>query len=222
MKWFWILALCIGACSTAVKTESLNESELRDHLKQACAVGKEFHSVRGSLWAKIKSKNEELQFPATIKIADKRLILEVTNLVGRQEAVIRIDGELFEVLSDSRPALNQKGKGLWNQIPVSWAFKAFLGQPPCVPELESAPINRERSTHGAIALNFGSEVWIYELESKGTSERITKLTRESKDKVKKLEIEFERFDVSNGTPLAFRASSEEGELRVRWKERKME
>ncbi|MCM0604595.1 MAG: hypothetical protein KA715_00735 [Xanthomonadaceae bacterium] len=212
----------MSSCATTIKTENFNDQELREHLKQACKLGKEFTSVKGSLWAKIKSKKEELQFPATIRVANKQLVLEITNLVGGREAVIRIDDELFSVLSDSRPGLNQKGKGTWNMIPVSWAFKAFLGQPPCLDEIATAHINREKSVHGAIALNFAGEIWIYELESTGTRERIIKLTRESKDSVKKLEIEFERFDVSNGTPLSFRAASEEGELKIRWKERTIE
>ena len=214
-----ILFSGLHACTTAPKTETFSETELKQHLLKACEAGKDYTRVKGSLWAKIKSKKDELQFPATIKVENHQMVMEVTNLVGGREALIKIDGELFEVLSDSRPTLNQKGKGSWNQIPVNWAFKAFLGQPPCVDELAAAKINKERSKDGVIAVSLGGEVWLYELESNGGSEHIVRLTRESQDRIKKLEIFFERFDAANGTPLSFRAVSDEGELKIRWKDR---
>lgn len=176
--------------------------------------------AKGALWVKIRSGKEELQFPATVKVEKNELNLEVTNLIGGREATIHIQGESFEIRSDTRPSMNQKGKGSWNQIPVSWALKGFLGQPPCFAD-GSPKFYSAGSKEGQIVFSLAGDRWVYDLETSAGKERITRLVRESAGAGQNLEIVFERPDPATGAPWAFRAVSLDGELKVRWKDREL-
>jgi len=221
------LLLLMTACASKTPQERdqdhLNFNAKTD-LIEACNVGSAFTQVKGSLWIKIKTQKEEMQFPATVQVFGTRLALEVTNLIGGQEATIQITGDQYEVKSPSRPSLNQKGQGSWNGIPVAWAVGAFLGRPPCLSVEALTASQVEGQSEGAL-LKVSSKNFIYKFRDWSGKKWIKGLSVQEQDKSStksNLEFEFERPDVVHGAPWVWRITSSEGELRVRWKDRELQ
>ncbi|HAR41980.1 MAG TPA: hypothetical protein DCS07_05010, partial [Bdellovibrionales bacterium] len=98
MRFTWIpclvVAFAFAGCARApLKTEELSPRILIEEACGKAAPGARVESLKGSVWLKAQSKEAAGQFPATLEVKRSGTVLmEVTNLVGGVEAVIRVEG----------------------------------------------------------------------------------------------------------------------------------
>lgn len=107
----------------------------------ACRPGIKNRLVTGTLQMLVESKELNGRFSANAKVdgQDKaRVVLEITNPLGGTEAVLKIEGEKYDILREegslfAKSKLNKidSGYGSWGGIPIRWASVLFLGRIPC-------------------------------------------------------------------------------------------
>lgn len=217
--------LAVAACSTAPsKTERDDPAAL---VKGVCAMEGAPREVRGSVWMKAKSKEASGQFPATVQArampsSPLELRLEVTQLLGARAALIEIRGNEFKVETPKNGTVNRKASS-WGGIPLDWASQLFLDRFPCP---EAADVERLRWR------------WLSEDELEGRTEGGDSLWRfkfrrwnlkpwvESvfwqKSAGKTLEVRRDDPEPSEGWARRWEASSASGQVKVRWKDRKID
>jgi hypothetical protein len=212
------------------------EAELKKVFSEMCAPGTGVRESRGSAWIKISTTEESGQFPAQFHAtAPSKLDIEVTNLVGSVEALIRIRADHYTVKWTGKETVEEEGSGAWRGIPLQWAVDLFRGQVPC-PSLEALGSSREdiprvrlvSEDNGDVSAtvqypgsNPVTEHFIYrvkEWSGKSWAESL----KWKRDGVEPLEVEFkfEAPDETTASPTRVVAQSPLGEVKIRWKERR--
>lgn len=133
LGWAALSLLGIAGCATGPAPRPLPSDHPKELLQTVCAVGRDTHSVKGSFILKVHTPRANGQFPATAEATDPdRLTLEITNLLGGTEAIVRVEGKKYEIqLPSKKNQAPEKGEGLWNGLPLRWAPELFLGRIPC-------------------------------------------------------------------------------------------
>jgi predicted nucleic acid-binding Zn-ribbon protein len=233
------LGFSLGGCATAQKGSSEIDSALwstlsKDpgHLLEAvCKVGRKTQAVQGRVSVKAKSKESSGQFPASVVAKDPgQLILEVTNLFGGTEALITVDGGVYKIDVPGKPERTEKGLGSWGGIPLRWASELFLGRFPCPENQDSSQLKVEVPARGQLKTkspaHFGEvETFVYDLRAEnGTPwphHIVWQRGLENGVFAVKVEFRFDDPDSETLIPTKWEAASEQGEVKVRWKERKL-
>lgn len=237
---FFSSVVCLVGWSSCATTGNLEGYSSRDLMAAACPS--DFWNaahpklVRGSIWAQIESTEINGQFPATVRAHyPGDLGIEVTNLIGAPQAWLKVENGKAQVrLSAENESRYGKrpSRESFGGLPLLLAPRFFAGGVPCPHDEKNAEIRIRKSDQGELVVEeryprtaemtryvyrftrYAGKPWVKEVrwETRSKSDgaqkdsRIVTLHRE------------EPLD-PDGAPKKFTASSEQGTLRVRWKDR---
>lgn len=211
-----ILPFLFLGCASGI---SLSGRDLGALAEDACRPGRGVFQVDGSIWIRAKNERrpeESGQFPADVRVTEKDgLILQVTNLVGGKEAEIRITRERVTV--NGKQPLEDGSGGSWGGIPLRFATELFLGRIPCPTDLVHATLKLEEDRR--LRVGAGGEEFVYTFKKSG--EHLVPYHLEWRTKDKKIEFMFDDFDAESGSARKWEARGPAGEVKVKWRERKL-
>lgn len=222
----------LQGCASAPKFPELSEREL---MSAACpAMGAK--KVTGSIWTKIESKEMSGQFPATV-LADypKKLAVEVTNLIGAPQAWLTIEGGKtdlrFTAENEKEYGRAPRARDVLGGLPLELAPRLFAGGVPCPSDEKNQDIRVKRTDDGldVVALDLRTRIathYIYGFERVAGKPWVRevqweKLARGGRPGAKSNFVTLVREDPADTdlAPKRWSASSVQGEIHVRWKDR---
>jgi hypothetical protein len=225
---FVLLAVGSG-CATAPRLKWAGEP--RALLAIACEPGALTREAAGTALLKVQSSDASGQFPATVSVrAPDSLVLEITNLVGAPQALIRINGNRYSiVLGDEGGGKirerTQSGSDSWGGIPLHWATDLFLGRIPCPTKTQQAEARiqvsgDELTVETRPTLEREAERYLYRFRSWSGKPWPEALHWDGPGRHA---VDFRFEDPEDGTrsPRKWEARSAQGEVRARWRERKI-
>ena len=235
-NWIHLLFITLLSGGCAQKTIELEGGELgnpQEVMNHICHKSQTPQEVKGTVWMRAKSREASGQFPAHVLAqAPDQLHLEVTNLIGSTEAIIQVRGESYEIAVPGKNRRKKQGYGTWGGIPLFWAHRLFLGQFPCPSraQLDAARLNRveeeglkvrvERKTHTEEHPSY--EEYTYYFSKWSGKPWVSELVWVRKGVVSaQVEFKFSQPDDETGSPLKWSAKSKRGEVKVRWKDRRV-
>jgi len=195
-------------------------------IKGVCALDGAPREVIGSVWMKAKSKEASGQFPATVQARARpdeplELRIEVNQLLGARAALIEIRGSDFKVETSKQGSVNRKATS-WGGIPLEWASQLFLDRFPCPNEQDLSRIRwrwlSESELEGRPEV--GEIVWRFKFRRWNLKPWVESVFWQ-KAAGKTLEVTRDDPDPSEGWARRWEASSSSGQVKVRWKERKI-
>jgi hypothetical protein len=228
----FLFAFLFG-CASAPTVGEFSDREL---MRAACPL--DFaKKVTGSIWTKIESKEISGQFPATVLVDyPERLAVEVTNLIGSPQAWLTIDHGK-SVLKFTPENEKQYGRPSRVQdrlggLPLELAPRLFAGGVPCPSDNKNQNIRVKQTEGGGlevIALDLrthASTRYVYFFTKRGGRPWVReanweKIAREGQSSAKSNLVRIVREEPldPDGAPRRWTASSNGGEIRVRWKDR---
>jgi hypothetical protein len=184
-------------------------------------------AVIGSVWMKAKSKEASGQFPATVQVKaiparPLELRLEVTQLLGARAALIEIRGNEFKVETPKQGSVKRKASS-WGGIPLDWASQLFLDRFPCPGEQDFGTLRwhwlSESELEGRPAS--GDVIWKFKFRKWNLKPWVESVFwQEAPGKI--LEVTRDDPDPNEGWARRWEASSASGQVKVRWKDRKIQ
>jgi hypothetical protein len=217
-----------GCATTPPKAEAPSRSP-EEMLRAVCSVGESVKGARGFVMVSAKSPDASGRFPATVdaKAEPATLRLEVTNLAGGTEALISIDRDRYEIRVPGRKRRTERGYGQWGGIPLRWANALFLGRVPCPAPTATDELRLGTDAQGRLvvdqppALGRDAERFTYSFAERDGRLWPEHLSWERRG-VFAREVEFRFHEPEPGTasPRRWEAKSREGEVKVRWSERR--
>ena len=230
----WVLSfflLSSFACSSArFSPSSAPFQGITPHqlYEEACKRSDRIHSTSGEVSLKIKSKDLSGQFNASVKAETSHVLnLEVDHPLGGLAARVRVEGDSFEVqnLSENPPHI-EKGRRAWSGVPVEFATSLFLGKVPC-PNSLGRSSQLSITPEGELRVKLSDqEEWIYRFrvwQGRPWPEALDWkpyfLSRDGDQKVKIVEMSFDDPDSVDRSPRKWEIRSQEGFIKVRWKDR---
>ncbi|OFZ54570.1 MAG: hypothetical protein A2428_00665 [Bdellovibrionales bacterium RIFOXYC1_FULL_54_43] len=227
-----LLVVALTGCAHAPITK---DADPRILLEQTCgpaAPGMSVTAASGTVWLKAKSKEASGQFPATVQVkSPDSLHLEVTNLLGASEAIIRIEGKKYTIESSGSkkaPRLQEQGYHSWGGIPLHFATDLFLGRIPCPGPEARREANSSVTAQGELvvrtraSLDREEEQFTYSYRPWAGNPWPEFLIWERKGTVP-MAVHFKFDDPEEGTksPRRWEATSSlgAGEIKVRWRDR---
>ena len=222
-------------CSSPSIVRSSGEKQSRsaedlDRLyHMTCEIGQSVRSVQGTVLLKAKSSEASGQYPADVMAsAPDQLRLDVTNVLGGTEASIRISHNHFEVLrSDERVEQSEGPHGSWGGIPLYWATDLFLGRIPC--SEQNAELKLSQNSEGDLIATVpekkGREwrekfVYRYQMED-GKFWPVAMNWERIGSSATSVDFRFEAPEKQTLSPMKWEAKSQQGAIKVRWRERKI-
>jgi hypothetical protein len=196
-------------------------------LNYACRPGSDVQTVKGTVWMKAKSKDASGQFPASVEAkAPDHLKVEAINLLGAVQAVITVDGKSYSVQVPTKSGLKQReaGQNSWSGIPLQWATDLFLGRIPCP---NSAKQDIEITGAGDLKISTGKgsasedpETFVYHFKAvDGHPWPETLHWERSGPFANQVDFKFDNPDSKSQSPKNWEATSAQGEVKVRWRDR---
>jgi hypothetical protein len=223
-------------------TPNLSEFTPRELMESACPAdfidGTHPKVVKGSIWTKIASKEMSGQFPATVLVEyPKRLAVEVTNLIGAPQAWMKIENgktELRFTEENEKEYGKASARTMLGGLPLELAPRLFAGGIPCPSDAKNKDIRVKQTDTGLEVIEldlrsrdqvryvytftrYAGKPWVSEIEW----EKLAKGARRSA-KSKVIRVVREEPSSPDGAPKRWSASSEQGEIHVRWKERSVD
>lgn len=225
-----ILMLLFWGCAHV--PPPMTEKDVTKLIDFACQPGAKVRTVQGSVSLKAKSKEISGSLPASIKVTQDSLNLEVMNLLGGTEAVIVVQDRNYSIQVPNRKTgkndVRQMGKDTWGGIPLRWATELFLGRVPCP---NGARQNSANAVAGSSILPDGglvvadsktNETYTYHFKTvKGIPWPESLHWEQKGDKPLVVDFKFENPDPESFAPQKWDAKSAAGEIYVRWKERQV-
>lgn len=196
--------------------------------KKICSLGRDIKTQKGSVWMQVRSPETQGQFPASVQADDpSRLQMEVTNLFGGVEALIKVDGNQYQVDVPKQKNKNQTGAYSWGGIPLEWATELFLGRIPCPRKRAAEEVSTQLMDSGELRvedLTGGEqnlkEIYSYQFRNWAGSFWPQRLHWERASKIPiYIDFKFDQPDSVTGVPTRWEARSAWGEVKVRWRER---
>lgn len=221
------LSLLLGACSHAPPVN--RETDPKILLAQACKPGQTIRSTQGSVWLKARSKDASGQFPATVAAqAPDRLKLEVTNLLGGTEAIITVQGVRYTIEVPDQKKRTEKGYDTWGGIPLRWATDLFLGKIPCPPSALMTTVQTSITSENELlvvvpaGVQGNAERFVYRFRTWGGAPWAESLHWERAGALSAaVDFTFDSPDNKTGSPMKWEATSLQGEVKARWKDREV-
>ncbi len=220
--------LWVGCSTVPKQIRKVSPEEL---YKNACTPGKNVKSIRGVVWFKTNSKEISGQFSAHILASNPdHLKLEVTNFLGGTEAFITVDQDHYTISrGDGKNGEQREGFGSWGGIPLKWATDLFLGKVPC-PKAEQGE-KLSVGTEGELVVeidpakvdqSLSSQRYIYrfrDFEGKSWPESL-KWEKTGTDPVT-VDFKFDDPEHQSLSPQKWEARSNQGAIKVRWRDREV-
>lgn len=228
----WLVAL--SSCATAPLSGEFSQREL---MEAACPVQVTSKGVKGSIWTKVTSREMTGQFPATVLVDyPTRLAVEVTNLIGAPQAWLKIENgksELrFSVANEKEYGNQPRARSMLGGLPLELAPRLFMGGVPCPSDSKNSDIRIRENSEGGLEVEelslrtrdstryvyfftrYAGRPWVKEI-------RWEKLAKDGQRGAKPNLITFQREEPMDpdGAPKKWSASSPDGEIWVRWKDR---
>jgi hypothetical protein len=228
-----LAASFLASCASVPLDGEFTDREL---LAAACPAGFS-RRVTGSVWTKIESPEMSGQFPATV-LADypKKLAVEVTNLIGAPQAWLVVEAGKT-VLKFTAANEKEYGKAppirdRLGGLPLELAPRIFAGGVPCPSEDKNQDVRVRQVGEGGLEVvtfnlrthsttryvyffaKYGGRPWVKEV-------RWENGVRSGKPEVKSNLMTLLREDPrdSDSAPRRWSASSNQGKIDVRWKDR---
>ena len=213
-----ILGIGLSACSTTTKKAELSQAS-RD-LQSICTAGESVQNVRGQVWVKAKALGSNIQFPAHVAVNLQGLELQAVNLLGGQEAVLKIEGNHYSLDIPRDPQRNRQGDGRFSGLPVEWMTKLFLGQPPCPKDFASLSESAiQIDSEGRIVATTQDEIYTFSLLNWAGNAWPSRLEIKNKKTTAWVKFEFETPEDSTRAIKLWQGMSPEGEIKVKWSNR---
>jgi hypothetical protein len=234
--------LSLGVVAGCASAPDLSEFSSRDLMEAACPVGfadaAHPKKVKGSIWTKISSKEMSGQFPATVLVEyPTRLAVEVTNLIGAPQAWMKIENgktELRFTAENEKEYGKPEARNMLGGLPLELAPRLFAGGVPCPSDSKNKDIRVKQTDTGLEVTEldlrsrdqvryiygftrYAGKPWVNQIEW----EKLAKGARRSA-KSKVIRVVREEPSSPDGAPTRWSASSEQGEIHVRWKDRSIE
>lgn len=224
----FVSLLILSGCAHVPAGKDQSPEQL---LSFACTPGEKTQSIKGSVWLKAKSKEASGQFPANVQAeGTHHLKLEVTNLLGASEAVITVEGGKYtiEIPSRKRGPKKEEGSNSWGGIPLQWATDLFIGRIPCPSATSLNSAHLSVTDQGALVIETTSslgrdaEKYVFQFRKWEGNPWPETLHWESKGSITAA-VDFKFDDPEDGThsPKKWEATSSQGEVKVRWKDREI-
>lgn len=225
-----LLALiAVGVLSSCATVPEGKRQDTRFLYEEACSPGKGIEAVQGSVWLKASSQEASGQFPALVlaKTPDQ-LTLEVTNLLGGTEAIIRVNGTYYNIQAAKKnKGQSREGYGSWGGIPLNWATELFLGKIPCPGRSELKRSELSVNDDGDLVVEVpgdvpgGGERYTYHFKSwaGGLWPQKLKWEKLGTGAPREVSFEFDQPEDATGSPLKWKAESSRGQVKVRWRDR---
>jgi hypothetical protein len=232
------IAFLFGCASTP----NFAEFSSRELMEFACPAaftdGAHSKVVKGSIWTKISSKEMSGQFPATVLVEyPKRLAVEVTNLIGAPQAWMKIENgktELRFTAENEKEYGKPAARTMLGGLPLELAPRLFAGGIPCPSDAKNKDIRVKQTDTGLEIIEldlrsrdqvryiytftrYAGKPWVSEIEW----EKLAKGARRGA-KSKVIRVVREEPSSPDGAPKRWSASSEQGEIHVRWKDRSVD
>lgn len=220
-----ILGVTAGCAHVGIS----KDTDPKDLMAAVCEPGQLITEAKGQVWMKASSEEASGQFPSLVLAKEPdELRMEVTNLLGGTEARITVDGLRYEIEIPGKKTETLKGYGTWGGIPLRWAADLFMGRFPCPRDAADVPVESRITEDAELVAEVpasvagDTEVFTYRFRSWGGRPWPEALTWERKGTFG-VTVEFEFNDPEDGTrsPLKWQARSKQGEVRVRWRDRKL-
>ena len=222
-----LLSIISCACSTARVspiTTQFQGIKPRELFSIACSIGSALQSSSGEASLKVKSKEISGQFNAQIKATHLRsLVLQIEHPLKGPIAQVSIQKENYEIQTfDQDPPYTERGVGSWNGIPLGLIHMLFLGRVPC-PE-DSALTELILSPEGDLRVREkNQDQWTYQFRvwnGKPWPERIIwERAGRARGRFEMILDDPDPQSLSALSPLKWEVQSNEGLIKVRWKER---
>lgn len=217
--WVSVAILTVGAgCSTG--TKKAQNSQAVSDLKSVCTAGSTIEKARGSVWVKAKAFGSSVQFPAHVMADRGGLELQAVNLLGGQEAVLKITGNKYSLDVPRAPHRNRTGDGQFSGIRVEWLTRLFLGQIPCPKDwddLDESDV--EVDDQGRILAKSGDETYAYSLLDWAGGAWASHLEVRNKKTDKTVHFDFESPEDQTRAVRLWQGTSGDGEIKVKWSSR---
>jgi hypothetical protein len=214
----------LAGCSSAPKLGAGKGIAPAELFKAACEPGSTVESAEGSVWFKAKSTEVSGQFGANVKSTfPDQLRLEVTNILGGTEAVIRVDHEHYEI-TGSKAEKKGEGRGSWGGVPLHWATDLFLGKMPC--PSPSSDLKMEVDSEGLLTIQvpastgIEAQKFIFSFRQHLNKPWPNSLHWE-RNSVSAIAVDFKFDDPEDETlsPKKWEAHSAQGVVKIRWRDR---
>ncbi|MEO5968913.1 MAG: hypothetical protein ABIQ95_03225, partial [Bdellovibrionia bacterium] len=195
-------------------------------LHRTCELGKGTKQTEGTVWLKMLSKEVHGQFNASIlALAPEELKLEITNFLGGTVALISVREGHYEITKGPSEPVNASGYDSWGGIPLSWATDLFLGKIPCPASDEHLVLTKEEANQLTVEIPsgpLGAQTFNFKYRKSDDGLPWPESLRWARLSEPKTTIEFKFDKPEQGTlsPLQWEASSSEGAIKVRWRDRR--
>ena len=220
------LLAMVSGCATVSELKKQTPSQL---FSSACSIGRGNQKVTGSVWMLAKSKEATGQFPANVEAEDPaHLKLQVTDLINEVQAEILISGDDYKIdtplQKKSKTQKPMKGTGNWGGIPLRWATELFMGRIPC-PTKPEAQLKlgwgEDSSLRVEMPIDGGShEVFLYRFRSFAGGFWPEEVDWERTGiQSSHVHFKFDDPDTASRNPKKWEATSDRGEVKLRWKDR---
>jgi hypothetical protein len=236
-RWSSFLFIFLVGCSTAPKPGEFSSRELMEAACPSSFLGSSgVRSIKGSVWTRIESKEMSGQFPATVRVEYPRFLgVEVTNLIGAPQAWLKVeDGktDLSFSASNEKKYGKPQARTMLGGLPVDLAPRLFAGGVPCPKDGAGVRIDVRQTPDGDLIveevrlrdqaltryvysfMRYAGKPWVKEM-------RLEKLAKGARRGAKSNLITIIREEPAGAddAPMRWSASSDAGEIRVRWKDR---
>jgi hypothetical protein len=219
------LVISFSGCAHHVSSEEAHARTPEALLNYACRPGTTVQSVQGNTMMKVNSKDGSGQFPASVKAqAPDQLRMEATNLIGATQAVITVQGRDYQVQVPTSSGLQKReqGRDSWGGIPLRWAAALFLGRIPCAEAGSPSDILPNGDLRVQVVGDSfkDPETFTYHFRDWDGHPWPESLHWERKGTLAtQVDFKFDHPDGKTGSPLKWEAKSQQGEVKVIWKDR---
>ena len=195
-------------------------------LHLTCEAGKGVSQVNGTVWLKTLSKEVQGQFNASVMAwAPDRLKLEVSNFIGGPIALISVHKRHYEIVRGSGEPMGAEDVDSWGGIPLRWAADLFLGRIPCPTSLEHLVVFKDEASELNVedrndALGTQNFIFKYKRLEDGSPWPESLHWERGAPFEARVDFKFDKPEQGTLSPLQWEATSKDGVIKVRWKDRR--
>ena len=216
-----IVGNLISSCAHAPKETAPLAADPQVLFNAACP-SEPSKPVHGSVWMNVKSSKVSGKFPASVEITDAdHLKMEITDLIGSPQAIVTIVGSDYTIESPGKGDRMRKEKGArsWGGIPLEWATRLFSAKIPCPAETQPGKLWLSTDSEGHLVVKVQDERYVYGFRTYAGKPWAESLHWEAG--ARKIDFTFDEPDRVDDKPRKWEATSDQGEVKVRWKDRQL-
>jgi hypothetical protein len=211
---FFLFVYLLSGCASGPQLANKNLRQLHDEL--CFGRSDRWTEVSGSIWVKLDSSQGSAQFPANVLVNEKGATIEVTDLFGGVQGVLRVQNGAFiyQGQGAESPIIKDilSRQSLFGLSPNQFAG-VFLGKLPCFERVSSGSISKSVVTFRNASND--REVERFEVKAWGTQNLVK--TMESRG----LKLESSDYEEPFGLPKVWTVGSKFGTCQIRWRDRNL-